>query len=243
VRQSAPRAVRHRVAASTIANPATHRSRHQLGSPLSPTQRAVSAGMLWVAISCCCSPIESRKPNACAPKPTIATIASATSAPAALAATRTRSLIPRGASTTNGSASPAEAFTPTPTTSSAAAARKLGAAPVLATLAVEAPPVEPPPVEAPVVEPSPVDAPAVEVSAVSSSAPANTSSTSASLWAPPTASSSVTGFKPTNAAAHFPERPILSAARAISATAPRLAATATAFSAHRPPASPSGASG
>jgi hypothetical protein len=223
VRQSAPRAVRHRLTPSTTTNPTTHRSRHQLGSPLSSSQRAVSAGMLWVAISCCCSPIESKKPNACVPKPTTATIASSMSAAAALIATRARSLIRRGASTMNGSTSPTDAFTPTPTTSSAAAARKLG---VLS--AFDAPA---------------TDASTVAVPTVSSRAPASTNSTSASLCAPPTASSSVTGFKPTNAAAHFAERPILCAARAINATAPKLQTTATAFSAHRPLARPSGASG
>ncbi len=47
--------------------------------------------MLCVATSCCCSPSAPRKPNACVPKPTTATTASSTSAPAAQPATRARS--------------------------------------------------------------------------------------------------------------------------------------------------------
>jgi hypothetical protein len=69
------------------------------------------------------------------------------------------------------------------------------------------------------------------------------SSTSVSLWTPPTASSSMTGFRPTNTAAAFAERPILLAALAVRETAPRLDATATALSAHKPPAKPTEASG
>jgi len=62
-----------------------------------------------------------------------------------------------------------------------------------------------------------------------------------SLWAPPSASSSSTGFSPTNTAAAVAERPIFAAARAISATAPRLVIKAIAFSVQIPPATPSGA--
>ena len=51
----------------------------------------------------------------------------------------------------------------------------------------------------------------------------------------------MTGFRPTNAAAQRRERPAGPAARAISATAARLPATAIAFSVHSPPARPSGA--
>jgi hypothetical protein len=54
------------------------------------------------------------------------------------------------------------------------------------------------------------------------------------------ASTSSTGFKPTKAAAKRRECPASPAARATNATAPRLAATAIAFNAHNPPASPSG---
>lgn len=187
--------------------------RHQPGTPLRPTRRAVSAGRLCVATSSCCSFSAPRKPNAFVPNPTIATIAISTSAPAAHDATRPRSRQAAGASTTKGSTSPAEAFTPTPAASTAAAARRLRAPPASAT------------------------------PAASASAPASTSSTSVSLWAPPTASSSSTGFKPTNTAAAFADRPIFVAALAVRATAPRLEATATALSAHRPPAKPSEASG
>jgi hypothetical protein len=70
---------------------------------------------------------------------------------------------------------------------------------------------------------------------------ASAASTSVSLCAPPTASTSSTGFRPTNAAAQralWPSRP---AARAINATAPRLETAATTFIAHSPPASPIGA--
>ncbi|HXR28809.1 MAG TPA: hypothetical protein VN772_04455, partial [Solirubrobacteraceae bacterium] len=52
-RQSAPRAVRHSASANTSTKPARNRWRHQAGVPLRPTRRAVSAGMLWVATSCC----------------------------------------------------------------------------------------------------------------------------------------------------------------------------------------------
>jgi hypothetical protein len=46
MRQSAPRAVRHRAKASTATNAAMYRWRHQFGVPLSPKRRAVSAGTL-----------------------------------------------------------------------------------------------------------------------------------------------------------------------------------------------------
>ena len=61
-----------------------------------------------------------------------------------------------------------------------------------------------------------------------------------SLCAPPTASTSSTGFSPTNAAAHVGECPMRAAARATSATAPRALSTAIALNAHSPPATPSG---
>jgi hypothetical protein len=77
--------------------------------------------------------------------------------------------------------------------------------------------------------------------AVSERASASTSTISVSLWAPPSASTSITGFSPTNAAAQRREEPSRPAARAQSATAPRVEATATAFSAHSAPATPSGA--
>jgi hypothetical protein len=77
--------------------------------------------------------------------------------------------------------------------------------------------------------------------AVSASAAASVITISVSLCAPPTASTSSTGFKPTNAAAQRGDWPSLAAARATSATAARLPATAKALNAHSPPASPSGA--
>ena len=79
------------------------------------------------------------------------------------------------------------------------------------------------------------------VPAVRASAAASIITISVSLCAPPTASTSSTGFSPTNAAAKRRECPSFRAARATSAMAARLAATATALNAHRPPASPSGA--
>ncbi len=91
-------------------------SRHQFGSPLSPTQRAVSAGMLCVAISCCCSPSASEEAKRVRAEADDRhdreqhKRSQRRSPPPAPARARRR-----GASTTNGSTSPAEAFTPTPT--------------------------------------------------------------------------------------------------------------------------------
>jgi hypothetical protein len=166
MRQFAPRAARHNASASTARNAATKRWRHQLGVPLRPRRRAVSAGTLWTATSCCCSPTALRKPSACAPKPITATAASTARLPTALAPTRRLSRARAGASSRKGSASPAVTLTPTPATSVPAAARKRGLAP-----------------------------------AVSASAAASASMIRVSLCAPPTASSSSTGFRPTNAAA------------------------------------------
>jgi hypothetical protein len=209
-RQSAPRSVRHRAYTKTTTNPAMKQWRHQLGVPTSPTSRAVSAGTLWVATSCCCSLTAPMKPNACAPKPiSPSSASSARLSPVALS-TRRRSRVPDpfapAPSIRNGSASPAVTLIATPATSAAAPARQRGFVP-----------------------------------AVSISAAPSASSSSVSLWAPPTASTSSTGFSPTKAAAKRGDWPCLAAARAISATAPRLAATAIPFSAHSPAASPSGA--
>ena len=77
--------------------------------------------------------------------------------------------------------------------------------------------------------------------ALSATVAASSSSSSVSLWAPATASASSTGFRPTNTAAKRREWPSRPAARAISAIAARLLATASALNAHSPPASPSGA--
>jgi hypothetical protein len=230
-RQSAPRRVRHRAYANTTANPARKQWRHQLGVPCRPTRRAVSAGTLWVATSCCCSLTALAKPNACEPKP-ISPITATTARlrPAAPATRRrARALDPLdpldpslpAPSTRNGSASPAVTLTANPATSAAAPARKRGLAP-----------------------------------AVSTSAPASASSNSVSLWSPPTASSSSTGFRPTNAAvkraewrpgtvrkppAPSSDRASFPDARLNSAIAARLVATASPFNAHSPPATPSGA--
>jgi hypothetical protein len=204
-RQSVPRAVRHSAPASTAKKPITNRSRHQPGVPLKPTRRALSAGMLCVETSCCCSPIAPRKPSACTPKPISPTTPTTISAAPALRAVRTRSRALGGARTRNGSASPAVSLIPTPAASAPAAERSRGLAPALSSIAA-----------------------------------ARARSINVSLCAPPTANTSTTGFNPTNAAAHAPERPRRSAARAISATALRLEATAIALNAHSPPASPSG---
>jgi hypothetical protein len=180
--------------------------RHQLGVPCSPTSRAVSAGMLWVATNCCCSLTALMKPNAWEPKPISPRIASSTKLSPVAPATRRRSRAPCGASIKNGSASPAVTLIATPATSAAAPARKRGFAP-----------------------------------AVSSSAAPSASNSSVSLWAPPTASSSSTGFRPTKAAVKRGELPCLADARVTSAIAARLVASARAFNVHNPPASPSGA--
>jgi hypothetical protein len=205
-RQSVPRAVRHSATASASRKRPTNSWRHQVGTPLSPTRRAVSDGTLWVATSCCCSLTALRKPSACAPKPTSPTVASTKRLSAALPATARRSRAWRGASTRKGSITPAVTLIATPATMTPAAPRKRGLLP-----------------------------------AVSISAAASSRRISVSLWAPPTASSSSTGLSPTKAAAQRREWPHLPAARAISATAPRLETTATALKAHSPPASPRGA--
>jgi hypothetical protein len=124
-RQSPPRAVRHSEYTTTARNPTTYSWRHHTGVPLIPSRRAVSAGTLCDATSCCCSPIALRKPSACTPKPSTPTSATASSATHALTATRSRSRRSGDASTRNGSTSPAVSFTPTPTASAAAAARGL----------------------------------------------------------------------------------------------------------------------
>jgi hypothetical protein len=136
-RQSAPRRVRHRAYMSTTKNPATKQWRHQLGVPCRPTRRAVSAGMLWVATSCCCSLTASRKPSACEPKPISPMAVSSARLNPAPAATRRRSflLVPPAPSTRNGSARPAVTLTPTPATSAAAPARKRGLEPAVNTSA------------------------------------------------------------------------------------------------------------
>jgi hypothetical protein len=224
----------------TTTNPAMKQWRHQPGVPCSPISRAVSAGRLWVATSCCCSLTAPAKPNACEPKPINPITATSARLSAAAATTRRRSgemtLSPPAPNNRNGSASPAVTLTAIPATSAAAPARKRGLAP-----------------------------------AVNSSAAASASSSRVSLWSPPTASSSSTGFRPTKAAVKRAERPpsstvgkpralatLASAAEALragrladsasrpaallsSAIAARLVATASAFNAHSPPASPSGA--
>jgi hypothetical protein len=107
--------------------------RHQLGVPCSPTKRAVSAGTLWVATSCCCSLTALRNPSACEPKPISPMAPSSARLSPALATTRKRSFVflPPAPSTRNGSASPAVTLIPTPATSAAAPARKRGLAPAV----------------------------------------------------------------------------------------------------------------
>jgi hypothetical protein len=166
MRQSVPRAVRHSAKASATRKPAANTWRHHVGVPLSPIRRAVSAGTLCVATSCCCSPTALRKPSACAPKPSSPTAASANRLSTPLLATARRSRAWRGASTRNGSMTPAVTLIATLATTTPAAARKRGLAP-----------------------------------AVSTSAVASRRRMSVSLCAPPTASSSSTGFSPTKAAA------------------------------------------
>ena len=127
-RQSAPRAVRHSANAHTAANANTNRCRHHVGVPLSPTRRAVSAGMLCTATSCCCSPIAPRKPSAFVPKPITPITAIAASAASAPAATPARARTPVRESTRNGNDRPADSFTPTPAASAAALAFARGVA-------------------------------------------------------------------------------------------------------------------
>ncbi len=168
-RQSAPRAVRHSAKASTAAKTPMNRWRHQLGVPLSPTRRASSAGTLWVATSCCCSPTALRKPRVCAPKPISPSATSASRLSPALPATSRRRRAPGAPSTRKGSTSPAVTLIPTLATTAPAAARKRrwGGWAAL----------------------------------VSARAAASSRRISVSLCAPPTASSSSTGFSPTKAAA------------------------------------------
>jgi hypothetical protein len=138
-RQSAPRRVRHRAYASTTANAARKQWRHQLGVPCNPNRRAVSAGMLWVATSCCCSLTAPMNPNACAPKPIRPSTASSARPSPAAPATRRRSRVPDPSppapSIRNGSANPAVTLIPIPATNATAAARKRGLAPAVSSSA------------------------------------------------------------------------------------------------------------
>jgi hypothetical protein len=138
-RQSAQRMVRHSAYAKTTTNPAMKQWRHQLGVPCSPTSRAVSAGMLWVATNCCCSLTALIKPNACEPKPiSPRTASNARLSPVApVMRRRSRALDPSppAPSIRNGSASPAVTLIPTPATSAAAPPRKRGLAPAVSTSA------------------------------------------------------------------------------------------------------------
>ncbi len=179
----------------------------------SPTRRAVSAGMLCVATSCCCSPTASRKPSACAPKPISADDRERRAGRRRAAQHAARARARRGgASTRNGSTQAGgdlDAHAGRPS-----AHRGAARAPARA--------------RAPV---------------VSASASASASSSSVSLCAPPTASTSSTGFRPTNAAAQrrrVPEAP--GGARDQRDRRRGCETTAIALNAHSPPASPSGAS-
>jgi hypothetical protein len=113
--------------------------RHQPGVPASPTSRAVSAGTLWVATSCCCSLTALTKPNACEPKPISPSSPSSARLNTVAPAARRRSRAPNPSapapSTRNGSASPAVTLIATPATSAAAPARQRGFAPAVSTSA------------------------------------------------------------------------------------------------------------
>ncbi len=120
-RHSAPRAQRHTCQASTTANTARKACRHHAGVPDSPSSRAVSAGMLCVATSCCWSPSALRKPKAPEPKPASAITARTASHSRMLPSVRRRASRPGRESARKGSVTAAETFTPTPATSAAAA--------------------------------------------------------------------------------------------------------------------------
>jgi hypothetical protein len=115
----------------TTTNPAMKQWRHHPGVPCSPTSRALSAGRLCVATSCCCSLTAPAKPNACEPKPINPITAISARLNAAATTTRRRSRASRGANSRNGSASPAVTLTAIPATSAAAPARKRGLAPAV----------------------------------------------------------------------------------------------------------------
>jgi len=207
-RQSAPRRVRHSVTDSTTQKPARYRCRHQDGVPDRPTRRAVSAGTLWVATSCCCSPTAPRKPSAWVPKPISPSTARPASDSTAPTSTARRSRHRVGASTTNGSTTPAAIFTPIPATTAIALSRRPAVSPAVSG-AVSVRAAEAVPVRGAVSARAGTAGPRARASprAASASAAASEAITSVSLCAPPTASSSSTGFSPTNAAAHFAERP------------------------------------
>ena len=121
--QSAPRAVRHSAITSTTEKAPRYACLHQSGVPESPTSRAVSAGTLWLATKCCCSPTASRNPSVCEPKASSPSAARASSASAPLRATAERSRQRGAPSTTNGSTIPAAIFTPMPATTATALPR------------------------------------------------------------------------------------------------------------------------
>jgi hypothetical protein len=233
-RQSAPRSVRHRAYMKITTNPAMKQWRHQPGVPCSPTRRAVSAGRLWVATSCCCSLTAPAKPNACEPKPINPIAATSTRVSAAAPVARRRSRAVGGANNRNGSASPAVTLTAIPATSAAAPARKRGLAPAVNSSA----------------------AASASSSSVSLWSPPTASSSSAGFR--PTKAAVKRAERPPSSAVPKPREPAASAAgvpRArrladsasrpaallSSAIAARLVATASVFNAHSPPASPSGA--
>ena len=257
-RQSAPRRVRQRAYRKTATKPAMKQWRHQLGVPCSPTRRAVSAGRLWVATSCCCSLTAPAKPNACEPKPISPIAATSARLSAAAPSTRRRSRemtpSPPAANTKNGSASPAVTFTAIPATSAAAPARKRGLAPAVNSSA----------------------AASASSSSVSLWSPPTASSSSTGFRPTKAAAKRAEGLagtirrrprdppaksrdpspksrdpcaKPCDPCAGAAGRRAdglldsssTPAARAISAIAARLVAAASAFNAHSPPASPSGA--
>ena len=130
-RQSAPRAVRHNATTNTATRAPMNRCRHQVGVPLSPAKRAVSAGMLWVATSCCCSPTALTNPRAWVPKPIRPTAPSVSRLSPALLTTSRRWRPREGASARKGSRIPAVTLTPTPATTAPAAARRRGLVPAV----------------------------------------------------------------------------------------------------------------
>jgi hypothetical protein len=246
-RQSAPRSVRQRAYRKTTTKPAMKQCRHQLGVPCNPTRRAVSAGRLCVATSCCCSLTAPAKPNACEPKPISPITAISARLSAAVATTRRRSRAVGGATNKNGSASPAVTLTAIPATSAAAPARKRGLAPAVNSSAAASASSSsvslwsPPTASSSSTGFRPTKAAVKRAECPPSSEVRKPPATSADALV--AAAVGATGVAEVAGArvgclAVRASRP---AALLSSAIAARLVATASAFIAHSPPASPSGA--
>ena len=120
VRQSAPRTVNHSATSAVTTKPAMKIPRHHVGKPCRPNRRAVSAGTLCTATSCCSSCTAPRNPSTCEPNatsPIAATSASAAIALSSRLARSRRSGAHRRAlarSSRNGSTRPADTLMPTP---------------------------------------------------------------------------------------------------------------------------------